>query len=268
MGPFRRRVRLRDTWFVYREDDHDDSEKTFLGETGRFNGDDIIDIVVKQPATAQFVASNIYRFFVSDEPDGEAIEFLAQAYFDSNYEIREVVRALLHSDFFKEARFQRVKTPAEHMIGVLKLTGQHTDPYEYGLANLADDCQSMGQELLNPPTVEGWHTGHEWIDSAFLIARVNFASERLADTSTPGISASLDRMAGDDASLGLDELIDRCLYEMGSIYLDDRSRDVLKADLELPGTVECSGGAGNESFVDTTTQVMQMIAASREYQMA
>ena len=257
-----------DTWFVYREDDHDDSEKTFLGETGRFNGDDIIDIVVKQPATAQFVASNIYRFFVADEPDGEAIEFLAQAYFDSGYEIREVMRALLHSSFFKEARFKRVKNPAEHLLGVLKLTGQHTDPYEFGLADLVGHCRAMGQELLNPPSVEGWHTGHEWIDSAFLIARVNFAAERLADTTAPGIRQILDRIAGDDASIELDELIDRCLYEMGSVYLDGWTRDVLKNDLDLPDAIDCSGGAGNESFADTATQVMQMISASREYQMA
>ncbi len=223
---------------------------------------------MKQPATAQFVASNIYRFFVSDEPDGEAIEFLSQAYFDSGYEIREVMRALFHSSFFKEARFQRVKNPAEHLVGVLKLTGQHTDPYEFGISGLVDDCQAMGQELLNPPTVEGWHTGHEWIDSAFLIARVNYAAERLADTSAPGIRQILVRLAGEDASITLDELIDRCLYEMGSVYLDDRTRDVLNSDLDLPVTIPCEGGAGNETFADTATQVMQMISASREYQMA
>ncbi|GIS64928.1 MAG: hypothetical protein CM1200mP3_11760 [Chloroflexota bacterium] len=62
--------------FIYREEDHDDGIKTFLGETGRFNGKDIIDIIVRHPATAKFVAKEIYAFFVSDDPDESAIKIL------------------------------------------------------------------------------------------------------------------------------------------------------------------------------------------------
>src|SRR4029450_5980235 len=80
--------------FIYNPDDHDDGVKTFLGETGRFNGEDIINIIAKQPATARFVSRHLYNFFVADEPqvpawgnvppqDPQAIDALMQAYFDS-----------------------------------------------------------------------------------------------------------------------------------------------------------------------------------------
>ncbi|MBI4305546.1 MAG: DUF1800 domain-containing protein, partial [Chloroflexi bacterium] len=167
------------TDFVFRVDDHDYSEKTFLGEKGPLNGDDIVDIIVRQPATGQFVASNLYRFFVSDTPDHEAIETLAQAYFESGYEIRSVLRVLFNSDFFKQSKFKRVRWPAELVVGAIKVTGEHTDPYEFGLFKLPRASAVMGQELINPPTVEGWHTGREWIDSGFLIERVNFTADRL-----------------------------------------------------------------------------------------
>ena len=257
-----------DTAFVYRADDHDDSVKRFLGEEGRFGGDDIIDIIVKQPATGRFVASNIYRWFVADEPNEEATEHLARAYFDSGYELREVMRALFHSDFFKEARLGRVKCPAEFVVGMMKLTGEHTDAYEFGLAGLVDASHAMGQELLNPPTVEGWHTGHEWIDSAYLIARVNFAAERLGNTEAPGVRRMIDRIAGDGAPIGANELVDRCLYSMGVVTIEERTRSALIEELGLEESIDCAGGVDDGEFADTATQVMQLIAASREFQMA
>src|SRR5205807_6350720 len=106
--------------FVYRPEDHDDSIKTFLGQTGRLNGEDIVDIIVQQPATARFIARHLYNFFVADEPqvpawsllppqDTEAIEVLVRAFQESGGEIRAVLRVLFNADFFKEARFKKVK---------------------------------------------------------------------------------------------------------------------------------------------------------------
>ena len=125
--------------FVYRADDHDDSVKTFLGHEGRLNGEDIIEIIVQQPATARFIARHLYNFFVADESpvptwsiepprDAEAVDTLIQAYFDSNGAIAEVLRVLFNSDFFKEARFKRVKCPAELVAGTIKLVGGYRLP--------------------------------------------------------------------------------------------------------------------------------------------
>jgi len=112
------------THFVYRPDQHKDTVKSFMGETGRFNGEDIVDIVARQPATARFLARRLWCWFVEDEPpvsawnekpplDPQAIEMLAQVYFESGGQMRPILRALFNSDAFKQARFRRVKSPVE-----------------------------------------------------------------------------------------------------------------------------------------------------------
>src|SRR5712664_1098336 len=127
----------RSLWrFRYDPADHDDSEKTFSGETGRWNGEDIVNIICKQPATARFIARHMYDFFVADEvpvpswrltppKDKAAIDILEKAYFDSGYEITAMLRALFTSNFFKAAsvRFARVKSPAEMVVSILRMTG-------------------------------------------------------------------------------------------------------------------------------------------------
>ena len=115
--------------FEYRSDDHDYTEKTFLGETGRFNGEDIIDIIVRQPACPRFIARHLYNFFVADEPqvpawnieeprDPEAIRTLSDALVESGFEIRPVLRILFNSDFFKEAAYKKMKSPSRSSLGL------------------------------------------------------------------------------------------------------------------------------------------------------
>ena len=141
----------------------------------------------------------MYNFFVADEPqvpawnitppeDPEAVQTLIDAYNDSGYDIRSMLRVLFNSDFFKNARFTRVKSPAELVIGTARLVGNFHAP-RHGYEKLAAECGFQGQELLNPPSVESWHTGPEWIDGGALVRRVNFAAKLLSDTSLPGIQA-------------------------------------------------------------------------------
>ena len=166
------------------EQDHDYETKTFLGETGNFNGEDIIDIIVKQPATARFISRHLYNFFVEDElqvpswatepPRNEdAIQQLSKVFMETDGQIRSVLRALFNSDFFKEAtEFKKVKSPIELIAGVLKQTGEFSSPVpgiqQFAVTTLNGSpfegpLAIMGQRLMNPPTVEGWHTGHEWV---------------------------------------------------------------------------------------------------------
>src|SRR5437016_9021865 len=108
--------------FEYRPEDHDDGEKEFLGHRGRFNGEDILDIVVQQPACGKFICRHLYNFFVADEPqvpawpieaprDQKAIDTLVGVFRDSKFDMGSELRVLFNSDFFKEARFQHVKSP-------------------------------------------------------------------------------------------------------------------------------------------------------------
>src|SRR4030088_1092329 len=169
--------------FEYRPEDHDDGEKEFLGHRGRFNGEDILDIVVQQPACGRFICRHLYNFFVADEPqvpawpieaprDQKAMDTLIGAFRDSKFHMKSVLRVLFNSEFFKNARFQHVKSPAEVVVSTLRFVGGYEIP-KPGYGELSMNTAYMGQDLLNPPSVEGWHTGKEWINSGTLNARTN-----------------------------------------------------------------------------------------------
>mgnify|MGYP002525526740 FL=1 len=95
--------------FEFREEDHDDGEKTFLGETGRFNGEDIVAIIARQDSTARFVSTRLFQYFAADEVDEDGqkvIEDMIRSYFDSGQEIRSVLRTLFNSEYFKSEKAQ------------------------------------------------------------------------------------------------------------------------------------------------------------------
>ena len=269
--------------FEYRPEDHDDSMKTFLGETGRFNGEDIVDIIVKQPATGQFIARHLYNFFVADEPpvpawpytppsDPEAVDLLAQAYVDAGYEIRPVLETLFKSDFFKSARFEKVKSPLDLVMNAVKLTGEFevemgTFPKE-GLGGLAGSMGNMGQQVLNPPSVEGWHTGKEWIDSGALLQRVNFAAAQVGDASRPGVRLILERLASQGPTLSPGALVDGCLELMGALKLESDTREALVQHANQSGELHNGTSEEREAFNERATEMLQLIVATPEYQFA
>src|SRR6266852_4699724 len=228
--------------FEYRPELHDDSIKTFLGETGPWNGEDIVNIIVKQPATARFIARHLYNFFVADEPqvpawqntpprDPEAIKMLEDEYFQSNYDIRSMLRVLFDSDFFKNARFAKVKSPAEAVIGTVRLVGDFTTP-KPGLPAIVAEMRYMGQDLANPPTVEGWHTGKEWIDSGTLVERINFTADQMGNTNLPGIRAMINRLGAEGPTMAPEHLVHGCLQLLGHYALPEETRSMLLEHLQ------------------------------------
>ncbi len=252
--------------FEYRPEDHDDAEKTFLGHRGRLNGEDIIDIVVAQPATGRFIAEKLYNFFVSDDPaPEEAIETLAAAYFDSNYNINEVMRALLSSDFFQQTTFAKVKSPAEVVASILRLVGDFQEPRP-GLQETTYESKYMGQELLNPPTVEGWHSGKEWIDSGSLVGRVNFSSDQVGNLAQPGIRSIVDRLRSQGPLLSAEELVDGCLDLIGPLPVEEKTRASLVGKAKAAGELHLETGQDQERFARRVAEMLQLIVSTREFQ--
>ena len=258
--------------FLYNRRDHIDGEKTFLGETGDFNGDDIIRIVAKQPATARFIARHLYNFFVADEPqvpswqdtpprDAEAIRQLEEEYFRSGYEIRSMLRLLFNSDFFKEARFSKVKSPAELVCSTLRFMGDFNRPAPR-MYDMALEIRYMGQDLMNPPTVEGWHTGKEWIDSGTLVERVNYAASEMGRLEAPGIRAVVRRFSDNGPTVSANDLLEGCLEMLGGYQLMADTRNLLLNHL---GTDQAIPTAGDE-FTQQVGQVLQLIVSTQEYQ--
>ena len=260
--------------FEYREEDHDNTDKTFLGYTGNFGGEDIIDIILKEPATSRFICRHLYNFFVADEPqvpawtieparDEEALEAMIDVFEESNYDMKAVLRFVLNSDFFKNARFEKIKSPAEVVAGTLRMVGQFQFP-EPGIKDIGNQPTYMGQALMDPPSVEGWHTGSEWINSGSLLARINFVADRVADTTLPGVKSIVDKMKGDGISSS-EQLLDACLDNMGYLVLNDETRDHLSKHAALAGNVDWSDESTTSERIG---EMLALISATTEYQFA
>ena len=258
--------------FLYNRRDHLEGDKTFLGETGNFNGHDIIRIIAKQPATARFVSRHLYNFFVADEPqvpawqdapprDMEAIKLLEDEYFRSGYQIRSMLRVLFNSDFFKEASFSKVKSPAELVCSTLRFMGDFSRPAPR-MYDMALEIRYMGQDIMNPPTVEGWHTGKEWIDSGTLVERVNYAASEMGRLEAPGIQAVVQRFSDAGPTVSAGELLDGCLEMLGGYQLMDETRNLFLTHLGQGQDISTK----DSGFNYQVGQVLQLIVSTQEYQ--
>jgi Protein of unknown function (DUF1800) len=161
--------------YIFKPDLHDDGEKTVLGQTGPWDGDDIVRIVLDQDAAARFLVRKLYRCFINElaEPPDALLKPLADAFRKSDYDVALVVGTMLGSNHFFSAHAyrQRIKSPVEFVldaaqaIGMGMVTGR----------SLVVRLQAMGQELFAPPNVKGWPGGKSWLNTATLLARHNFA---------------------------------------------------------------------------------------------
>ena len=259
--------------FQYRDYDHDDGEKTFLGETGNFNGEDIVNIIAKQEATARFVSARLFQFFAADEvdEDGEkVIEEMMKSYFDSGYEIRSVLRTLFNSDYFKseKARWARVKGPVELVIGAVRMAGSYREPTP-GIEQVARQAVYMGQGLLQPPSVEGWHEGIEWVDSGALVERVNFVAHELANVRNPGVRRIIDRLAGENGgTFTPEELVDKCLDLLGPVEVSDDTKAALIEYAGLQGEISLANRQEGDESEQRVAGLLSLAVATREYQLA
>ena len=268
--------------FNYDEDDHDHGDKRFLGEIGDFNGEDVVDIICKQEATPRFIARHLYHFFVADEApvpqwpyedprDPDAIDLMTQAYFDSGYEISAMLRAMFNADFFKDesVRFARIKSPAEMVVGTLRLAGGLELPSMETYAAAAV-CSQMGQALYAPPSVEGWQGGSDWINTGAYVHRVNFASKILGNPNKPGMRALIAevRDAAEDGALSPDALVDACLDAIGPMPVLDSTREGLTDYASKWGDLTFDTEQDAADAESKIIIMLQLAATTQEYQLA
>jgi uncharacterized protein (DUF1800 family) len=258
--------------FKYDPDDHDEGEKTFLGETGNFNGEDIIDLICKNPATAGFIARHLYHYFLADEfpvpqwphfppKDPEAIKVMSDAYFDSGYSIKAMLRALFLSDAFKsQASWNaRVKSPIELVVGTLRLSGGYDGPTHDVYDHIAASG-FMGQDIYAPPSVEGWMGGADWISTGSMVMRVNFAGGIIGDISRKGVIDLIDRIRVDaGSSATAKSIVSASLENLGNLQVADDTRNGLE---EFTSNNVDASSPSNEAIAS----LLQLIVATREYQ--
>jgi uncharacterized protein (DUF1800 family) len=185
--------------FIDRPFQHDNGNKTFLGKTGNFNGDDIIDILLEQKHTAKFISQKLYRYFVNDTPDAEKIELLANNFYQSNYDIKKLLNDIYTSDWFYDDKNigTHIKSPVELIVGIRRLV-----PMELGRPGVQLLFQrALGQILFYPPNVAGWPGGKNWIDSSALMLRM-----RIPQILTDADDFAVKPKDDDDTMMGMESI--------------------------------------------------------------
>ena len=256
---------LRGQQFAFNPNQHDDGLKTFMGRTGNFNGDDIVDILVSLPATADYLCRKLFRTFAYEDPEPPVMNALIQTYYGSGYDIKAVVGKILRSNAFysAKARGAVIKNPVEFVIGTVNMAGLapiFTPPVDQmsddspdapigrplrggrgryqargGLGRLfflVNAMRNMGQSLLEPPSVKGWDGGTLWINTDTIQTRARFA---VAISSLPALP--VDRLSGGTPAVqaaafdggGSDsaKLVDSLLWQFGPLKVSPQTRDVL-----------------------------------------
>jgi len=196
--------------FKLNADKHDDGEKTFLGNTGNFDGVAALNIIFKQPITAEYFAGKVYRFLVRDDISPALRKNLGTVLRDHDYEVKPLLTAIfLSKDFYSQASYgAHIKSPVEHIVAMMKHLGVTSMP---GVPDFNQSTISMGQHLLNPPSVAGWAGGQAWITPGLLIERGNVAREVLV----PDMTGFRDW----NFTAGTDDLLGRRLrdgYDVGA----------------------------------------------------
>ena len=156
--------------FVFRTNQHDDSEKNFQGKTGNFKGEDILNIILQNPKTATFISTKIYRYFVNENVDNQIVEGMAKRFRSTNYDITDLMEYIFKSDWFylPENIGTRIKSPVELLVGMQRnfnIKFERKQPVLF-------IQKALGQILFYPPNVAGWAGGKSWVDSSTLMTRM------------------------------------------------------------------------------------------------
>ncbi|MFT4061161.1 MAG: DUF1800 domain-containing protein [Edaphocola sp.] len=187
--------------FAFKPKIHDADSKTLLGHTGNFDGDQVLDIILKQPQTALFITTKLYRYFVNEQVDKERAKGLADNFYKSNYDISALMQEIFSADWFYDEQNigAHIKSPVELLAGIqsfLPISVKNEDVFIV-LQRL------LGQWLFNPPNVAGWPGGTAWIDSSSLMLRL-----RIPNLIKEEAPIDLKPKQNDDIQMGKKEMLD------------------------------------------------------------
>jgi uncharacterized protein (DUF1800 family) len=163
---------------LYHPEAYDGDDKIFLGSSGNFGPDDIIDLIVEQPATGRYVVRRLFNSFVYPEPDESVLDPFVAVYEANGRHVGPVLDAIFRSEVFYSRRAYRAlaKSPVEFAIGAIKALGAQADTVRI-LSNRSQALRNMGQVLFDPPNVAGWPGGAVWFSSSAVLARLNFINQ-------------------------------------------------------------------------------------------
>jgi uncharacterized protein (DUF1800 family) len=237
--------------FQFNTSQHDTADKTFLGQTGNFDGNDAIRIILDQPAASRFIARKLIRFFVFDEPTASdaLIEPIARGLRDNGFHIGQTVRQILGSNLFfsDNAIGKKLRSPVEMGMGLLVALGATTN-----LVSLNQTTTDLGQGLFFPPNVKGWDGGRAWINSSTLLGRANLVAHILTarETSFSRAGGSLAAVADRAGAKSPEQTVGWLLELLVAVPIPKESREAL---------LSLAGGAGTPD--DRGTRIANVIRA-------
>jgi uncharacterized protein (DUF1800 family) len=162
---------LQGNWLV-RPRQHDDGQKTIFGKTGNFGGEDVLEMLLENKHTADFIAKKIYRFFVQEEVNHEHVAELSTVFYESNYDITSMMKHLFNADWFYGAKGKIIRSPIEKLVVMGKML-----ELEYpDLKAILGIQYYLGQTLFDPPNVAGWPGGRQWVDASRMALRLRLGS--------------------------------------------------------------------------------------------
>lgn len=192
--------------FLIQANQHDNTAKTIFGQTANFSGDDVVTILAAKRATARYLVREIFEFFVypltTSTADKNTIDKFADVYMSSDHSIKSLMRAILSSDEFysERALFSLIKQPVEFVVGSIRMLGAVYNPgtpeRRVNANVLSGATRVMGQDLFNPPDVNGWDLHLAWINTATMLDRFNFTNTTLTNRNTTNTSlhVTLDQL--------------------------------------------------------------------------
>jgi uncharacterized protein (DUF1800 family) len=243
--------------FKFNSYQHDYGYKTVLGKSGPFDGDQGLEIILQQPAAAQFICAKLVQFFVADEPElpAECSAPLAQRFREAGLTVAPVLETILRSRLFYSpaALGCKVRSPVELGVGLLRALDANAN-----LVQMAGRLRDLGQMPFFPPNVKGWNGGRTWIDSAALLGRANLVRAIVESPET--------RFDG----VALDEYLDRFDLKTSGAVVDWLSELLVATPLapEVRGPLIERLDRGDVSRPTALKQLLHVLGSLPEFQLA
>jgi uncharacterized protein (DUF1800 family) len=234
--------------FVFRRMLHDEDSKEFLGKTGRFDGDDILNMLLDQRATANFITRKIYRYFVNEQVDEEKVKWLANRFYQ-HYDIQSLMEDIFTSDWFYDEKNigARIKSPVELMVGIRRILPMQLENEEVQLLVQ----RLLGQILFYPPNVAGWPGGKNWIDSSSLMFRL-----RLPQLIHDDEAITLAPKTDDDQQMGMKEEFKDSNGKGGKMNANKMMKQQIAATINWTPYIEKFASVQKEKLVSEITKTL------------
>lgn len=239
--------------FVFRKNQHDNDNKTVLGKTGNFDGDDILNILLEQPQTAVYITKKLYRYLVNEQTDDKNIQWLAQRFYDNNYDITKLLTDIFTSDWFYAEKNigNKIKSPIDLMVGIRRFLPMELERDESQLLFQ----KILGQILFYPPNVAGWPGGRTWIDSSTLMVRLQLP-QVLAAKESINITAKND----DDVNMGMVKE-EQLRINRNKAYVDKGASGEIDWSLISKAYVKTARENLSQKIADSLLQTSSRVAA-------